>query len=144
MDNLKNPWILIVLSWIIFLLYIVISYTIGISGLSVFKQCKDPREDSENLKGESVSISSIVFTTFSLITCLFCLYISGYKRSINECVQFCLGKYNSNDVKSLIPVGITILFMISTIISVILTAVTEFYAYNNMHNCSMLSSTTTN
>ena len=118
-------------SWIGFISYVIIAYLIGYSSSVVFKRCPQIK-DTEMADVDDIASSGIAFTTLALIGAIVLFSYCGYRGNVNDVL---LRGPRSGDTTCMVIGGITFLFLL---LSVALTASSEFLGVKAMNNCAVL------
>ena len=131
MNNIFNNSI----SWIIYLVFIIISFMIAKSSSDVFVACPMRNDEEIDVNAHHMSAVSYAFTTLSIISLIACIVFTRASfKTIPEIINKTLDVSTKNLGKIL---GIS--FIVFTAIAVIFSAICEFSGIEVANNCDVLS-----
>lgn len=133
MNSLFNKSI----SWVLYLVFIIISYMIAKSSSDVFVACPMRNDEEIDVNAQSMSAITYIFTSFSIIALLACI---GFTRTFTTIPEIVKKTLESNQTSWDMLVSATgILFIIFTVVAVIFSAICEFSGIEAANNCNVLS-----
>jgi len=118
-------------SWLGFLAYIIIALLIGTASTTVFRRCPQIR-DIEMVSVDDIAISGISFTVLSLFGAIGLFSWCGYRGNVNDILIH--GPRNGDTICMVIGA----LTFLCLLLSVALTASSEFLGIKAMNNCAVL------